>query len=65
MQTLLSLQLTVVPTQLPALQVSPLVHALPSSHARVLFTKLQAPVVESQLSLVHGLPSKHSILMPP
>lgn len=56
-----SLQLTTpVGTQLPAAHVSPDVQASPSSHGAVFGTLRHAPVVESQLSVVHGLPSSQS-----
>jgi hypothetical protein len=52
---LLSLQETAAPAwQTPPPQVSPLVHAFPSSHAAVLFVWTQ-PVAGSHESSVHGL----------
>jgi hypothetical protein len=62
---LLSLQLSAVPpTQPPALQVSLVVQALPSSHAAVLLTCPQ-PVNELQLSSVQPLPSSQFGAAPP
>ena len=54
-QALLSLQTMAAPTQLPAVQVSALVQALPSSQLAVLLAKTQSPVATLQLSVVHGL----------
>src|SRR2546427_499501 len=54
-QMLLSSQTTGVPGwQVPPPHVSPVVHALPSSHAFVLFLKTQ-PVAGSQVSVVQTL----------
>jgi hypothetical protein len=53
-QGLLSLHTIAVPAQTPPLQVSLVVHALPSSHEAVLLAWTQ-PVAGSQLSSVHGL----------
>jgi hypothetical protein len=54
-QTLLSLQVTAAPAwHVPPPQLSPIVQALPSSHALVLFVWTH-PVVGLQLSSVHGL----------
>ena len=54
-QTLPSLQTSAPPGwHAPAAQTSPLVQALPSMHAAVLFAWTQ-PVPVSQLSVVHGL----------
>ncbi len=62
---LLSLQVWAVPAlQVPALQVSFWVQALPSLQAAVDSTKAQ-PVVGSQLSVVHGLPSLQTSGWPP
>ena len=47
-----------------AAQRSPLVQALPSSHAAELLVKLQ-PSTGSQLSVVHGLPSSQEMPTPP
>jgi len=56
-QTLPSSQLGAgPPTQAPAEQVSPVVHASPSLQCAVLLTWVQ-PVAESQLSSVHTFPS--------
>jgi len=48
--------------QEPAWQVSPVVQALPSSHAvpSVLGGFEQTPVAGSQVSVVHGFPSSQS-----
>jgi len=55
-QTLLSLQLgSGPPTQIPALQVSPVVQALPSLHDTLLFVWMHAPVSGLQLSVVQTL----------
>jgi hypothetical protein len=63
-QGLSSLQTTAVPGwQAPAPQVSPVVHALPSSQAIVLFVKTH-PVAGLQVSLVQTLPSLH-VTAPP
>jgi hypothetical protein len=54
-QGLLSLQTTAEPAwQVPPPQMSPVVHALPSSHAFVLLVKMQ-PVASEQVSVVQGL----------
>jgi hypothetical protein len=64
-QGLLSLQVTAVPAlQIPALQVSFWVQALPSLQAAVDCTKAQ-PLAGSQLSMVQGLPSLHTSGWPP
>jgi hypothetical protein len=47
------------PPHSPSAHVSPVVHALPSSHGSVLFAKTQ-PTAGSQLSVVHGLSSPHT-----
>jgi hypothetical protein len=59
-QGLLSLQSTPMPAHLPAVHLSPVVHALPSSHiaSSGLFTLAQ-PVIVSQLSIVQSLLSLH------
>jgi hypothetical protein len=63
-QTVLSLQRTgVPPLQVPPPQVSPAVHALPSSQAFVLFVKTQ-PVARLHVSVVHALLSLHTIPVP-
>jgi len=49
--------------QLPPLQVSPPVHLLPSSQARLLNAFLQ-PVVVEQESVVHGFPSSQVVPVP-
>jgi hypothetical protein len=54
---LASSQVACVPAQTPPAQVSPVVHAFPSEHAAVLFVCSHPPVLGSQLSVVHGLPS--------
>ena len=46
-----------LPPQVPAEQVSPIVHASPSSHDRLLLTLTQPEA--PQESSVHGLPSSH------
>jgi hypothetical protein len=51
------------PTQVPALQVSPVVQALPSLHVAVLLVWLHAPEAR-QMSSVHGLPSLQFALLP-
>ncbi len=62
---LLSLQTSALPpAQLPPLQVSPTVHALPSLQLAVLFSFLQ-PLVGSQVSIVQGLPSSQLGAAPP
>jgi hypothetical protein len=50
-------------THAPPLQLSPLLHGLPSSHGALLATLVQ-PVLGSQASLVHRLPSSHSSALP-
>lgn len=50
--------------QAPALQVSPVVHALSSSQDAVLLVLWQ-PALGSQLSVVQGLPSSHNVAAPP
>ncbi len=58
-QTLASLQLGAAPpTHLPETHESPVVHALPSSHASALSANTH-PSAGSQLSVVHGLLSLH------
>jgi hypothetical protein len=52
---LLSLQLTALPKQLPLLQASWVVQALPSLHCAVTGVATQSPVLASQAVLVHGL----------
>ena len=60
---LLSLQRTAAPPwQVPAPQMSPVVHAFPSLHAAVLFVCVHDPV--TQVSSVHGLASLQSVLEP-
>jgi hypothetical protein len=60
-QTLPSLQLGGgPPTQTPAAQASPVVHALPSSHSTVLGAKTQTPPWHE--SVVQPLPSLHGLL---
>ncbi len=54
-----SLQLSVVPRQLPPVHLSPLVHGLPSSQAIVLFVCVQ-PVPGTHASSVHRLLSSQS-----
>jgi hypothetical protein len=49
--------------QLPPAHASPVVHALPSSHAIVLLVNTQ-PVAGSQLSVVQMFPSLHTIGVP-
>lgn len=64
-QGLLSSQLMAVPaTQVPAVQVSPLVQTLPSEQGAELEVCKQ-PVAGSQLSSEHGLPSAHAVSAPP
>jgi len=55
-QNLPSSQLAGVPTQLPALHVSLVVHLLPSSQPPLLTVCVQPPL-PGQASVVHGLPS--------
>ena len=63
-QALLSLQTVAVPGwQLPPLQISPVVHTLPSLQAFVLFVKTH-PVAGLHASLVHGLLSLHTVAAP-
>ena len=57
-QTLLSLQTTVVPVQAPPTQASPVVQALPSLQEAVLFTWLHEP--DTQSSFVQTLLSLQS-----
>jgi hypothetical protein len=65
MQELLSPQLSgAPPTQAPAEQVSPVVHAFPSSQALALFVCAQ-PLVGLQESVVHALPSSQLGADPP
>src|SRR5262245_53998818 len=52
-----------VPTQTPLWQVSPVVHALPSSQRPLIGVKTQ-PTESSQLSAVHWLPSSHTSGVP-
>ena len=47
--------------QLPLLQASPVVHGLPSLQLAVLLAWLQ-PLLGTQPSVVHGLPSSHRVL---
>jgi hypothetical protein len=54
---------TPVPLHVPPLHVSPVVHLLPSLHGKVLALYTQ-PLLGSQESLVHGLPSSHVTLLP-
>jgi hypothetical protein len=62
---LLSLQsVAAPPAHVPFAQVSPVVHALPSSHAAVLLALTQ-PVAGRQESSVHGLLSLQSSAGPP
>jgi hypothetical protein len=64
-QGLLSLQSVAgPPAQAPLAHVSPVVHALPSSHVAVLFVLTQ-PVTGSQLSSVHTLASSQLGAGPP
>ena len=63
-QGLLSLQVSEVPLQVPALQTSLAVHALLSSHTAVLLVKVQLPVDDEQVSVVHGLLSLHTLGLP-
>lgn len=49
--------------QMPPVHASPVVQLLPSSQGKLLFTKAH-PAVESQLSLVQGLPSLHTSALP-
>ena len=59
-----SSQFTAAPgTHVPPLHWSPLVHASPSEHSAVLLACWQ-PLVRSQLSVVHGLPSSHEVMLP-
>ena len=53
-------QMVWLPTHLPPLQVSPLVHELPSSQLALLGTLTQ-PRALSQLSAVQGLPSLQTV----
>jgi hypothetical protein len=63
-QALLSLQTVAVPGwQTPPLQVSPVVHTLPSLQAFVLFVNTH-PVAGLQASFVHGLLSLHTVAVP-
>jgi hypothetical protein len=62
--TLLSLQLTALPTHAPPAHVSPWLQALPSSQPSVLFANMQAPVLTLHESLVHALPSLHTVAGP-
>ena len=50
--------------QVPPAQTSPLVQALPSVQVAVLELDLQLPLVGSQASSVHGLPSLQSVALP-
>ena len=63
-QTLESLQVMVVPAQVPPPQTSPEVQALPSLQAAVLLVKTQ-PVAGLQESFVQGLLSLHVTAEPP
>jgi hypothetical protein len=61
---LLSLQLVAGPPwHVPPPQVSPVVHALPSSHGAVLFVATQ-PLAGSHESSVQGLPSSQTTAVP-
>lgn len=51
-------------TQVPPLQLSPLVHRLPSSQAPSAGAVVQVPVAESQLSVVQGLLSSQLLPAP-
>jgi hypothetical protein len=62
-QTLPSSQFTVVPTQVPAVQVSPLVHAFPSLHGEELFACAQ-PLAGLQESSVQAFPSSQFTVTP-
>ena len=53
-----------VPSHAPAEHVSPVVHALPSSHDAVLFVKTH-PLAGLHESVVHGLPSVQAMGIPP
>jgi hypothetical protein len=64
-QTFPSLQTTPAPAwHVPSPQVSPLVHALPSSQGFALSVKTH-PADGLQLSVVQALPSSQTIAMPP
>jgi hypothetical protein len=64
-QTLLSLQTVGAPDMhAPPPQTSPVVQALPSLQALVLFVKTQAPVVGLQLSVVQTLLSLQTVAVP-
>ena len=63
-QGLASSQLVGVPPHTPAAQVSPVVHAFPSEQAAVLFVCAHAPVVASQLSVVHTFRSLQLTVAP-
>ena len=64
MHGLLSSQLVAEPgRQVPPAQESPVVHALPSSHAAVLFVVTQ-PVAGLQVSVVQGLLSLQTAAVP-
>jgi len=67
-QGLLSLQSTPIPPHRPLVHLSPVVHALPSSHMVSLgLLTFEHPVIESQLSVVQsmlslqvtGMPARH------
>ena len=63
-QTLASSQTTAVPArEVPPPQVSPVVQAFPSSHARVLFVNTH-PVAGLQLSVVQTLASLQTTAAP-
>jgi hypothetical protein len=47
------------PWQVPALQVSPVVHGLPSSHGPLRMAACAHPEAGAQLSVVHEFPSLH------
>jgi hypothetical protein len=67
-QTLLSLQFLAVPLHMPAAQASFSVQALLSLHTippPVMGVNLHAPVVVLQLSVVQGLLSLHTTVVPP
>lgn len=61
LQSLSAAQAQMLPpdTHLPAVQLSPCVHGLPSSHPPMPSALCTHPLVGLQLSVVHGLPSLH------
>ncbi len=63
-QGLPSSQPIAAPAHLPMLQMSPAVHALPSSQAPPALKCVHAPVVKSQPSAVQALLSLQSLLLP-